>query len=311
MAFTLTPINVKDASGTNKPMIVYNDGTNNSFANAQLDATGAIISPATSGLQTTANSTLATIAAQTNGLATAAAQTTGNTSLASVATNTGNVDTNLGAKADSAAASDTGTFSLMSLFKRALQSLTTGNSSLASIATNTTGAATAANQATANASLSAISGNTGAGAVTLTSTPTTAGTTHAAGDVVGAKISLSGAARSNSSSGLIQNVMVDVTDNVTATYDVLFFDADPSGSTFTDDAAVSVVAADLPKCCAVVHCDDVVDVGTRKVAQATNVGLPFKIVASDTTLFAVIVARSSAAYTTANGVTLRVNAVQF
>lgn len=54
----------------------------------------------------------------TTGLATEAKQDIGNTSL-------GNLDDNLGAKTDASASSDTGTFSLISLFKRALTKLTT------------------------------------------------------------------------------------------------------------------------------------------------------------------------------------------
>lgn len=52
------------------------------------------------------------------GAATSALQTTGNNNLA-------NIDADLGAQADSAATSDTGTFSLISLFKRSLQNWTT------------------------------------------------------------------------------------------------------------------------------------------------------------------------------------------
>ena len=82
----------------------------------------------------------------------------------------------LGVKADTSASSDTGTFSLIALFKRSLTYLatiatnsgtqstasnqTTANTSLASIATNTTGVATASNQTTANTSLSTIATNT-------------------------------------------------------------------------------------------------------------------------------------------------------
>lgn len=54
-----------------------------------------------------------------SGAATSANQSTGNTSV-------GNVDTNLGAKADSSASSDTGTFSLIALFKRLLEKITAG-----------------------------------------------------------------------------------------------------------------------------------------------------------------------------------------
>lgn len=64
-----------------------------------------------------------------------------------------NLNTVIGVKADSAATTDTRTFSLISLFKRALQGITT-------IISNTTGLATAANQSTANSSLSSIATNT-------------------------------------------------------------------------------------------------------------------------------------------------------
>jgi hypothetical protein len=153
MPFTLTPITVKDSAGANKPMIVYNDGTNSAFANAVVDSTGAVINPATSALQTTGNTSLSTIATNTTGIATAANQSTTNSSLATIATNTGSVSTNIGAQADAVASSDTGTFSLIALLKRGLQSLT-------SIATNTTGVATAANQTTGNSSLSTIATRT-------------------------------------------------------------------------------------------------------------------------------------------------------
>lgn len=61
----------------------------------------------------------ATVSVDTTGLATSAKQDTGNTSL-------NNIDTDIGAPADAAASSDTGTFSLIALFKRLLQRFTSG-----------------------------------------------------------------------------------------------------------------------------------------------------------------------------------------
>lgn len=59
------------------------------------------------------------------GAATAANQATEITSLASIATSTSDLDTNLGAKADAAATSDTGSFSVIAFIKRGLQNWTT------------------------------------------------------------------------------------------------------------------------------------------------------------------------------------------
>jgi len=61
-----------------------------------------------------------------SGAATETKQDTGNTSLS-------NIDTNLGAKSNDVASSDTGTFSLIALFKRLLQKLTSSNTYLSSI----------------------------------------------------------------------------------------------------------------------------------------------------------------------------------
>lgn len=62
MVWSASTISIKDATGTNQPIIAYTDATNFSFANPILDNTGAIISPATVGGQTTGNSSLSTIA---------------------------------------------------------------------------------------------------------------------------------------------------------------------------------------------------------------------------------------------------------
>lgn len=88
----------------------------------------------TSALQTTANTSLASLVTNTTGLATAANQNTAQTALAAIVSST--------------AASSTA----------ALQ--TTGNTSLASLVTNTTGLATSSNQSTANGSLATIATNT-------------------------------------------------------------------------------------------------------------------------------------------------------
>lgn len=74
------------------------------------------LSPQTDAL-TDAELRATAVPVSVSGVATAANQTTGNTSIA-------NVDTNLGAKADTVASSDTGTFSLIALVKRIAQWLT-------------------------------------------------------------------------------------------------------------------------------------------------------------------------------------------
>ena len=88
----------------------------------------------TAARQDTGNTSLATIATAAGTQATAAKQDTGNTSLATIATNSANpaletggnlasLSTNLGAQADSAAASDSATASLIAFMKRLVAKL--------------------------------------------------------------------------------------------------------------------------------------------------------------------------------------------
>lgn len=65
MTFTSSPITVKDSAAADKSIIAYNDGTSSAFAHPLLDNTGAIISPATAGNQTAANSKLDSVIANT------------------------------------------------------------------------------------------------------------------------------------------------------------------------------------------------------------------------------------------------------
>ena len=80
----------------------------------------ALAGVATATLQTAGNTSLSTIATNTTGLATAANQTAGNTSLSTIATQQTAASNALGTTADSVATSDTGTFSLIALFKKSL-----------------------------------------------------------------------------------------------------------------------------------------------------------------------------------------------
>lgn len=146
--------------------------------------------------------------------------------------------------------------------------------------------------------------------VHLTSSPTVTAGAYTTGQVVGGKISLSNAARYNAGSGIIQNVIVTVKTALTAPFDVLFFDTDPSNSTFTDNNALAVNVADLPFLCGVAHCSDLVSLGTPQALQASNCAIPFKLSASATTLYAIIVMRGGESLASTSAIQLTVDLIQ-
>lgn len=119
-----------------------------------LDA-GANIAKETGGNLASIKTDLDSILAGQAGQATAANQSAANASLSSVATNTGTAATGIGAPADTAYASGSG--SIIAILK--------------ALFSNTSGVSTAANQSTANTSLSSIATNTSS---TATNTGTTA-----------------------------------------------------------------------------------------------------------------------------------------
>lgn len=69
-------------------------------------------------------SDLDTVVTNTTGLATEVTLSAAKTDLDSIVTSTGDLDTNLGAKADAAATTDTGTFSVIAFIKRGMQNWT-------------------------------------------------------------------------------------------------------------------------------------------------------------------------------------------
>ena len=120
MSWTPTTVTILDGDGATKTVEAYTDGTNVAFANSILDALGAVVSPATSALQTAGNSSLATIATNAALSATAAKQDTGNTAL--------------GTPADAAVTNPASSTSIIGALKGMLTNLATIASSLASIA---------------------------------------------------------------------------------------------------------------------------------------------------------------------------------
>lgn len=144
----------------------------------------------------------------------------------------------------------------------------------------------------------------------LTATPTVSTSIYASGDNVGGKVTLTEVARAAMGSGLIQSVVITSKSLQTATFDVIFFNSDPSGSTFTDNVAQAIVDADLSKVIGVAQCATVVPLAAESIHQASGLALPFALSGGATTIYAAIVVRGTPTLGSTSDIYLSVRILQ-
>lgn len=117
---------------------------------------------------------------------------------------------------------------------------------------------------------------------------------YSAGDLVGDKLTINGIGRIASGSGVIVNVFLTSDVDTTATFDVLFFFDDPTGTTFTDNSALSLAVADLHFLIGAVSLDTIVDMGTPvMIKPSVPVSLPFTCDPGTDDIYAAIIARGT------------------
>lgn len=115
--------------------------------------------------------------------------------------------------------------------------------------------------------------------------------TYSANQSVGGKLTLSSVNSSSGRSLVIEKIVLRSasTTAITATFRVFLFDADPSGSTYTDNGTFNTVAADISKAIGFVDITLWADAGTSSHASVGDSG-PLAIPAkpSGTALYACI-----------------------
>jgi hypothetical protein len=278
-AFAADDYTVKDSAGTTITIraLDCNSGkkcTTHTVANSS----GTMIDPATSGLQTTANTSLSTIATNTTGAATAANQSTGNTSLATIATNTTGVAT--------------------------AANQTSGNSSLSTIATAVQAATPAGENHT---------GETGSNLLPVTVAQTvTASSAYTSGNAVGglmtvaSAVRVSGALGAGGTSGFVQGVTINAKSAQSSLVDIFLFKANPTGSTCTDKTAFALATADFDKVLGVVHVTDWTSGGTASAGQVFGLAMPYAL-SSATTMYACAITRATPTFTATTDISVTFN----
>lgn len=147
---------------------------------------------------------------------------------------------------------------------------------------------------------------------TVTSTPTiTSGAAYSSGNLVGGKGTLSNSVRPGILSGMISSVTIMDKSTQNADMDVIFFNADPSGTTYTDRAAYAPTDADMQKVICRVQVRDKDTFSANGQAYAQNVNCPFNLASNSANiLYYVFVVRGTPTYTSTTDLTLSVGILQ-
>jgi len=146
-------------------------------------------------------------------------------------------------------------------------------------------------------------GEVGQAKVTVSVTPTVDTAIYALGDLMGGKLTFANAARAAARGGEIITAVLSDLAAQNAQIDLVLFDEDPTGTTFTDQAALDIADADLPKIAGVIPIAtaDYHAFNDSSAASVRNVGLAFKL-ASGTSLFGALVCRGTPTYVSASDV---------
>lgn len=131
---------------------------------------------------------------------------------------------------------------------------------------------------------------------------------YTAGDSIGGKISLANAVRAAGLGGTISSVVISDKGKQSAPIDVVFFIADPSNSTFTDNGALTINDTDLIQIIGVVPISSWSSFVDNSVGYSNGLGIAFKI-ATGTTLYACLVNRGTPTYTATTDIQLTVGII--
>lgn len=202
----------------------------------------------------------------------------------------------IGAKADAAYAgsgSSSVVAALKGIYASLVAALPAGTNLIGKVGIDQTTPGTT-NGVQVNAPLPAgqyLIGNVGGKSVSVTVTPTvTASQAYGINYVVGGKLTVSGAF-SSTGTGILQGITVTCKQVESMGWTVFVFATDPSSSTFTDNQAAAINAADVSKARGPFSPVSSSALGTCTVATVSGIGLPIQ--AGATSFYAVLLSNAA------------------
>jgi hypothetical protein len=139
-------------------------------------------------------------------------------------------------------------------------------------------------------------------------TPTVQAAAYSAGQSIGGLLTFQNAVAGVGLGAIVQSASVCFASGVVPTLDLILFNANPSGSTITDRAAIAVVAADLAKVLGVLHLSDATLLGAASpsIVQVGSQVMPITT-GSLVNMYGALVARSGFTAGSTSDVTLSLN----
>lgn len=127
----------------------------------------------------------------------------------------------------------------------------------------------------------------------VSATPTVSTTAYTSGDCIGGLMTFSAVTRGAGLAAILQTALIQCKSTQSFAADLILFHTSPASSTFTDNSAIALNAADFDKVTARVPfaSTDWSNLGTPSVAEVSAQGRLVKSVGTD--LYAVLVARGT------------------
>lgn len=138
----------------------------------------------------------------------------------------------------------------------------------------------------------------------VSATPTVDTNIYASGDLIGTKMEFDVGQFRDAGGFILDSVTLVDQAKQSANVDLVLFNADPSGTTFTDNAAFDVADADMSKICAVVSLTTHVTFNDNSLSIARDQGIPIKLGKSlaSQRLYGALVARATPTFAAATDV---------
>lgn len=143
--------------------------------------------------------------------------------------------------------------------------------------------------------------------ITITETPTISTSAYASGDLLGTLIKFKDPELSENQRCLIQSIAVVDLDSEDVAVDVVFFNSNPSNTTFTDNAALDIADADMSKISHVESLTTYTGFSDNSIAVSQAVTIPTTYTDA---IYACLVTRGTPTYTATSDIVVRVTLIQ-